>query len=613
MRKFLYILIFLLCGQILTAQKIAPTKSDTVYKKIDQYAEDKKYFKFVHKLMFRNRETFLVAKKPKRTGITPIQKSFNKYSCRIIRKINIETLDPFGFSVENEKEHPEKRIERMGNFLHLKTKNWTIRNLLLFKKNEPLDSLLVKESERLIRSQRYVRSVLIKPIPIENCKDSIDISVRVVDTWSLVPTGAFSSAKANLDLIQRNFFGLGHEVEVNYIKSFNNSTVNTFAYDSKYSINNIKNTFVNLSVSSKTDLNNNTFKTIRLDRPFYSTYSRWAGGMYYDYRVYTEILADTSAIIAPQNFKIKTYQFWAGHSFDVFGKNTEFGKTTHLIFTAGFNNSAYLLKPDISFDPIQYSNSSKSVLATIGISGQKFHQDKYLFRFGIIEDIPYGKVFALTGGAENKNNVTRAYFGGRFSYGDYFDFGYLQGNFEAGSFFNNGKTEQTTYKIEANYFTNLLALGSWKFRQFIKPVLVLGINRLNTAKDRLNLVDINGIPGFNTSPLIGTKKVLTTFQTQSYNQKTWYGFNFSPFFNCTLGFLDQGDYKFFSNKMYSQIGIGVLVNNNYLVFNSFQLSFSYYPSLPLDGSNIIKTNAFQNSNIEFRDFQIGQPGVVSYQ
>ncbi len=595
------------------AQKTVPTKSDTVYKKIDQYAEDKKFFKFIHKLMFKNRKTFLVAKKPKHTGISPIQKSFNKYSCRIIRKINIETLDPFGYSVENEKEQPEKRIERMGNFLHIKSKKWTIRNLLLFKKNDELDSLIVKESERLIRSQRYVRSVVIRPIPIENCKDSVDISIRVLDTWSLVPTGAFSSAKANLDLIQRNFLGLGHEVELNYIKSFNNSTYNTFAYDSKYTINNIKNTFINTSVSSKTDLNNNTFKTARIERPFYSTFARWAGGLYFDYRAYTELMPDNNALLAFQNYKIQTYQFWGGHSFNVFGKNTEFGRTTHLIFAAGFNNSVYLLKPDIAYDPIQYSNSSKSVLATIGISGQKYHQDKYLFRFGIIEDVPYGKVFSITAGAENKNAVTRAYFGSRFSYGDYFDFGYLQGNFEAGSFFNNGKTEQTTYKIEANYFTNLFPIGSWKFRQFIKPVLVLGTNRLNSPKDRLNLVDINGIPGFSTSPLIGTKKLLSTFQTQSYNQKTWYGFNFSPFLNFTVGFLDQGDYKFFSNKMYSQIGIGVLVNNNYLVFNSFQLSFSYYPSLPIDGSNIIKTNAFQNSNIDFHDFQIGQPGVVPYQ
>jgi hypothetical protein len=164
-----------------------------------------------------------------------------------------------------------------------------------------------------------------------------------------------------------------------------------------------------------------------------------------------------------------------------------------------------------------------------------------------------------------------------------------------------------------NYFTHLFPIGTWKFRQFIKPVLVLGTNRLNSTQDRLNLIDVNGIPGFNSAPLIGTKKFLTTFQTQSYNQKNWYGFNFSPFLNFTLGFLDKGDQIFFSNKMYSQIGVGVLINNNYLVFSSFQFSFSYYPSLPIDGSNIIKTNTFQNSNIEFHDFQIGQPYIVPYQ
>ena len=91
------------------------------------------------------------------------------------------------------------------------------------------------------------------------------------------------------------------------------------------------------------------------------------------------------------------------------------------------------------------------------------------------------------------------------------------------------------------------------------------------------------------------------------------GFNFSPFINFTLGFLDDSNYKFFNNKLYSQIGVGVLINNDYLVFKSFQLSFSYYPSLPIDGSNIIKSNAFQNSDIEFRDFQMGQPYVVPYQ
>lgn len=593
----------------MSAQKPAPTKSDTVYKKIDEYAQDKKFFKFFHKLMFRKKENVAVVKKKKKS-VNPIKKSFDLYQCKIIRNINIETLDPFGYSAENTTDQPSNKLERFGNALHVKSKKWTIRNLLLFKKNDDLDSLKVKESERLIRNQRYIRSVIIKPVPIANCKDSIDVYVRVLDTWSLIPTGAFSNSKANLELTERNIFGLGHEMDLNYIRSFTN---NNFAYESKYTIPNFKNTFIKTTVESRTDLNNNTFKSARIDRPFYSTYARWAGGTYYDYKSYSESVLDSNLIATQLNYRVKSYDFWGARAFDIFGNTSEFARGTHLIASAGFTNTTYLDKPSLIFDPLGYYSSSKLGLATIGISSQRFYQDKYLFRFGVVEDVPYGKVFSITGGVENKNRKNRAYFGSRFSYGDYYDFGYLQGNIEFGSFFNNGKTEQTTIKIEANYFTDLFPIGSWKFRQFVKPVLVLGNNRLDTPKDRLNLIDVNGIPGFNSSPLVGTKKFLTTFQTQSYNQKTWYGFNFSPFLNYTLGFLDEGNNVFFSNKMYSQIGIGVLVNNNYLVFSSFQISFSYYPSLPIDGSNIIKTNAFQNSNIEFRDFQIGQPYVVPYQ
>ncbi|GAA4048942.1 hypothetical protein GCM10022388_13340 [Flavobacterium chungnamense] len=609
MRYYFYLVMLFFSCQILSAQSIIPTKSDSVYKKIDDFSKERKFFKVVHKLMFRPRKSE-AAKIQKQKGASPIQKSFEKYSCRIIRNITIETTDPFGYSAENEKEVPEKKLERYGNSLHVKSKKWTIKNLLLFKKNQELDSLLIKESERLIRSQRFVRSVVIKPIAIENCQDSIDISVRVLDTWSLIPTGAFSNSKANLELTQRNFFGLGHEASFDYIRSFTN---NTFAYDSRYSIQNIKNTFINTSVSSRTDLENNTYKAFKIERPFYSTLAHWAGGFYYDYKNYSEFLTNANLVTSYQNYKIKTYEFWAAHSSKIFAGNSDFSRATNLITSLGFTNTTYLKQPELSYDPIRFSNSSKRYLATIGISSQQFYQDKYLFRFGVIEDIPYGKVFSFTGGFENKNNLNRAYFGGRFSYGDYLDFGYISANIEYGSFFNNGKTEQTTIKIETNYFTNLFSIGNWKFRQFVRPVLVLGSNRLNTTRDRLNLIDVNGIPGFNSSPLVGTRKFLTTFQTQSYNPKNWYGFNLSPFMNFTIGFLDNGNHKFFNNKMYSQIGVGVLINNNYLIFNSFQFSFSYYPSLPIDGSNIIKTNTFQNTDINFNNFQIGQPYVLPYE
>jgi len=62
---------------------------------------------------------------------------------------------------------------------------------------------LLKESERLIRSQRYVSSVVIYPKLIS--KDSVDVTVRVLDSWSVVPDFSISGAKSTFYLTDKNF------------------------------------------------------------------------------------------------------------------------------------------------------------------------------------------------------------------------------------------------------------------------------------------------------------------------------------------------------------------------------------------------------------------------
>ena len=68
----------------------------------------------------------------------------------------------------------------------------------------------------------------------------------------------------------------------------------------------------------------------------------------------------------------------------------------------------------------------------------------------------------------------------------------------------------------------------------------------------------------------------------------------------------------FNKKLYSSFGIGVLISNDYLVFNSFQLSLAFYPSIPNEGANIFKTNSFKNNDLSLPDYQIGKPTVVPY-
>lgn len=611
-KSLIYLLFFVFsCQHIIAQEKEVHSGNDStkVYKKIETLSKKSKFNKFIYKLLFKSsRKAKTTSASTKRKRFL-IKKSFDRNEGKIIRNINIETLDPFGYAVDNYKDVPEKGFEKFGNKLHIKSKNWTIRNLLLFKKNQPLDSIIVKESERLIRRQRYTRSVIIKPVEIPGSKDSVDISIRVLDSWSLIPTGSLSSSRGNFELTERNFFGLGHEFKNDFTKQFDTGKN---AYLGQYSISNIKNTFINTVFTYENSIDNNTRKSARVERQFFSPLTRLAGGVYFENRFYVDSLPDTAMDFADHRFKLETQEYWFGHSFKIFkGKDEDF-RTTNLVTTVGFKNVDYLEKPTLAYDPPQFFASEKLYLATIGLNTRKFAEDKYLFNFGIIEDIPYGQVYSITGGFQDKNNVRRSYFGGRFAYGDYFDLGYFGINAEWGSFFNNGCTEETTFRVEGNYFTNLQYLGNWKIRQFIKPVLVIGNHRAPIIKDRVLLSDDDGISGLNNPLINGTRKVSMALQTQTYAPGNWHGFHFSPFYNMTFGFLGDETNKTFDGRLYSKFSLGVLINNDYLVFNSFQISFSYYPSIPFDGNNVYKTNSFKNNDLALPDYQIGQPVIVPY-
>ena len=609
LKQYCFILLFFFTCQISQAQeKNSGNDSVKVYKNIENYSKKTKFKKFIYRLLFRSKRSETNSQKNARKQFL-IKKTFDRNEGKIIREIRIETLDPFGYAVDNYKDEPNKGFEKFGNRLHLKTKNWTIRNLLLFRKNEPLDSLVAKESERLIRRQRYVRSVIIKPVEIPNSNDSIDVSVRVLDSWTLVPTGAFSGSKGNFDLTERNFFGLGHEIENDFTKRFDDGKR---AYKGTYTINNIKNTYIKTTLTYDNDLNNNITRSAKLERQFFSPLTRLAYGAYFENRFYVDSLPDNAAVFANQAFKLQTQQYWIGHSFKIFEGKSEDFRTTNLVTTFGYKAVNYKEKPSLTYDPSQFFASEKLYLTTIGFNTRKFSEDKYLFNFGTIEDVPYGQVYSLTGGFQDKNNHRRTYFGGRVAYGTYFPIGYAGINLQLGSFFDNGNSQETTLRVEANYFTNLLSIGSWRVRQFILPSFVLGIHRASIISDRVTVSEQNGIAGFDNPLINGTRKFFTTFQTQTYVPGNWHGFHFSPFYNMTLGMLGNQNDKFLSGKLYSIFSLGVLINNDYLVFNSFQVSFSYYPSIPYNGTNILRTNTFKNNDLSLPEFQIGEPTIVPY-
>lgn len=607
--KLKLFLFFFICvisweGKAQTIEKKADSIS--IYQDINDLSKRNKFSRFVYKLIFREsalKAENLIPSKPKKE-----EKIVKKHQeGKIIRNITIETLDPFGFSVTDEKKLPKRKLENFGNSVHIKTKEITIRNIMLFKKYDKLDAKLLLESERLIRSQRYIREVKIVPVDIPKNKDSIDIKIRVLDSWTLIPTGSLSSSESSVKLTERNILGFGHLISGNIKNRFDTKERAVYA---QYSINNIKNTYFRFDLDYANEFNNDSKRSVNINRPFYSVITKNAGGFYFENRLRTEQfpVLDT---ISLQKVSYDFQEYWYGRAFKINSKSNPERYFTNMILALTYNQKVFGKIPEATLDPSNYFSNEKNWIGMIGVSRQKFYQDTFVFNYNITEDIPYGENIALIIGHQEKNSNSRMYTGLSVSYGKKCSFGYASGFAEWGSFYDAGLTEQTTFKLGLNYFSPLLSWGKWHFRQFVKPTYVWGNNRDESFKDRLNLLEADGLPGFNNR-LNGTQKWTVSFQTQSYIPGSWYGFRFSPYFNTTLGSL-ANEKALFSSKVYSKFSIGALINNDFLVFNSFQISFSYYPTIPFEGDGINKFNSFENTNLSLYDFQLSKPGYILYE
>lgn len=531
---------------------------------------------------------------------------YSKFEGKPVRSIDIRTLDPFGYSAQDTAAVPQNRMLRAGNRLHVKTQTFSINNILLFHANEPFDSLLVNESERLIRSQNYVGDVSFDVAAVPKT-DSVDIHIRVLDKWSFIPFVNTSTVRLGVGFTENNFAGFGHAFQNAYTWNRSNGK-NAFA--TNYFIPNIRNSYVNTLLHYDIDEHDNSGTSVSIERPFFSPLARWAAGMIFAQQFQKDSFPDPLVGHLMQNLKFDTQDYWAGTANRISNGTTEDDRTTNAVVTGRYLRVRYLDKPDALHDSLHVYSNEDLYLAGVGISTRKYFRDNYIFNFGVIEDVPVGRVFGITAGYQIRDSIGRLYLGARAAFGNYYDWGHLSPSVEYGTFFHGPNPEQGVLALAADYFSNLYEIGSWRVRQFIKPQITWGLNRF--SYDSLTINNENGIRGFSGSSR-GTKKIVLTLQTQSYAPWKAAGFRFGPFLICSLAILGDEISGFKNSPLFSQLGIGALIKNDYLVFSDFQLSLAYYPTIPGSGYNLLKVNAFTTADFGFRDFDFGKPQIAPFQ
>jgi hypothetical protein len=198
----------------------------------------------------------------------------------------------------------------------------------------------------------------------------------------------------------------------------------------------------------------------------------------------------------------------------------------------------------------------------------------------------------------------------KFSRGKFLNnFGYLVTTVDAGSFVRNKRWEQGVLRFEANYFSRLLMLRTWRIRQFVNLRYTKGIGRFDT--EFIDISSNNGIRGIGSNALRGAKSVVLNLETVFFTPINLLGFQIAAFTYADLGFITPAKINLFDGSLFQGYGIGFRFKNENLTFNTFQIRLGYYPNIP--GNNAIFRTQFSGiPSIRLNDFDIKAPDIVNF-
>jgi outer membrane protein assembly factor BamA len=173
----------------------------------------------------------------------------------------------------------DKWLYRWANRLHIITRPGIIRQQLLFESGDRFDENLLQESERILRNNRYLWDVKIRPVAYEN--GVVDIAVDTRDVWSLTPDLSVSRSggenRTGYGIEETNLFGRGQLLRLKRIDNVDRSSTRIDFEDA-----NLGSSWVRLfaRIADNDDGHSNHLTVIR---PFHALDARWsAGGSIFD-------------------------------------------------------------------------------------------------------------------------------------------------------------------------------------------------------------------------------------------------------------------------------------------------------------------------------------------
>lgn len=539
--------------------------------------------------------------------------AFMAFSGKIIRQIVVRPIH-FNKIIQDTTKVFRNRLIQLGESLHTDTRERYVRHNLFIKEGQVLNPYRLADNERYLRDLNFIKDSRIIVVPYDEEGDSIDLLIMTRDVFSLgASLDPNSTTSANWLLQEANFLGTG--LRFAYTGLYDSDRRPEFG--SEYSIrqNSMLGTFVNGTVGYTTINNarslgneNESAAYLRLDRPLFMPYARWAGGVELSKNWSSNVFSKPDSVFAQYTYRIQDY--WAGLSFGE-ERATRLGRENrHRRFiSARVLDQHFTQSPNIELstkDNLLYSNRLLA-LVQLTLFRQDFYKTKYIYGFGRTEDVPYGYSVSLTTGWERQFGLERPYWGGEVQKSFTNNGNIISLDGQLGGYLRDKEVEDLNLKLTTSYFTKVYYFKKFKVRHSLE----LGYNKLflRNIKAPLDINNQNGIQGFRADSLSGDSRLRTRIQAIVFTNWKLLGFNFALVPQFDFALLSQRNESAFNGQFFQGYSLGLRTRNENLIFNTVEVRGFFFPTT-VENVNHYRINVTANIRIKYPTTLVRAPDTL---
>lgn len=536
------------------------------------------------------------------------------YDGRIIRSITTRQLG-FEVSISDTSYEVLYMGTKVLNNVHVKSKASTIQRNIYLKVGEPFNPYLAADNERHLRTIGFLQDSRITVNKTTSTQDSVDLIVTTKDIFAYSPaTGGISHKRQNIGLTNINLLGTGQRLGIRFLHDVDRNP--SAAFQTEYGYTSLGSSFINLNIKygrlGKNIYNrkeDEEFYVLTLDRPLVSQYKRMAGGF--------KIAGGRSLNLynSLSDLDFFRYQYgeidvWAGYNIGAKKYLNDHKLHVKKFVSLRIFNTKFFESPQ-QIDSTEFNerfNSKQGILASITLFRQYYYKTKYIYGFGITEDIPTGFNVSITTGWYKQLDLSRPYLGinayryfvtSKRDLGEFF--------FRTGAYYGQNQLQDIGLLVGLSGFSRVMNVWNTKMRQFTRVSYATIWNRV--ALDPLRLNNNLGLPGFNSFYASGSYRFTLRSESSFFLEKGFYGFKFSPF--VTGDFIVLGDNQITTDQhgIFYGLGGGLRTRNDNLFFGTVELRGMLYPRKVL-GDNVVKLSLSVNLKFRYNNSYVHKSGTT---